>query len=135
MNKQTQNKENNVNNTQKEVVDSNSAPHYDREIVPAEVAARQEREGDKFMEAPKNEDEAQVDTDATRRGFTVDNEGLVNNFAIEPEMYINEPGDLREKEQQLKKERADEYVEAHENDEQGRLTMDKDNRTKGPGVI
>lgn len=111
------------------------AVHYDREMVPAEVAARKEREGDKFMKAPTNSDEAQVDTDHTRDGYTVDQEGLVDNFAIEPEMYVNEPGDLREKEEALKAERAQEYAEAHNNDEDGKLTMEGDRRTKGPGVI
>jgi hypothetical protein len=109
--------------------------HYDREIVPAEVAARKEREGDKFMTAPSNDDEPREDTDHTRDGFTVDQEGLVNNYAIEPEMYINEPGDLREQEEALKAERAREYAEVHDNDEDGNLTLESDRRGKGPGII
>ncbi len=109
--------------------------HYDREIVPAEVAARQEREGDKFMKAPSSADEPHENPDHTRDGFTVDQEGLVNNYAIEPEMYVNEPGDLREKEEALKAERAREYQEVHHNDEDGNLTMEGDRRGKGPGII
>ncbi|WP_254566152.1 hypothetical protein [Oscillatoria sp. HE19RPO] len=109
--------------------------HYDREMVPAEVAARKEREGNKFMKAPSNADEPHENPDHTRDGFTVDQEGLVNNYAIEPEMYVNEPGDLREKEEALKAERTREYNEVHHNDEDGNLTMEADRRGKGPGII
>ncbi|MCT7986017.1 hypothetical protein NG796_22320 [Laspinema sp. A4] len=109
--------------------------HYDRGIVPAEVAARKEREGDKFMKAPSSADEPHENPDHTRDGFTVDQEGLVNNYAIEPEMYVNEPGDLREKEEALKAERSREYDEVHHNDEDGKLTMEGDRRGKGPGII
>jgi hypothetical protein len=35
----------------------------------------------------------------------------MNNYAVEPEMYIEEPGDLREKEEALKAERAEELEE------------------------
>lgn len=109
--------------------------HYDREMVPAEVAARQEREGNKFMKAPSSADEPHENPDHTRDGFTVDQEGLVNNYAIEPEMYVNEPGDLREKEEALKAEHSREYAEVHDNDEDGKLTMEGDRRGKGPGII
>ncbi len=125
----------------KETVNKNAtepvtgAVHYDREMVPAEVAARKEREGNKFMKAPSNADEPHENPDHTRDGFTVDQEGLVNNYAIEPEMYVNEPGDLREKEEALKAERTREYNEVHHNDEDGNLTMEGDRRGKGPGII
>ncbi len=65
---------------------------YDRNIVSAETAARQEREGGKFKETPEGKD----NTMDTTGGFTVDREGLANNYAIEPEMYVEEPGDLSE---------------------------------------
>ncbi len=56
---------------------------YDQNIVPAETAARKEREGDNFKQV------------SSSKGTTVDSEGLANNYAIEPEMYVNEPGDLQ----------------------------------------
>lgn len=55
--------------------------NYDRAITSAETAARMEREGENFKQ-----------TDGTG-GQTVDREGLANNYAIEPEMYYEEPGD------------------------------------------
>ena len=73
----------------------NKAPNdanYDRKITSAETAARMEREGDKFKETPNQEG----DLDTTS-GYTVDREGISNNYAIEPEMYVEEPGDLKKK--------------------------------------
>ncbi len=134
MDNQTMNNNENVNKKKSTEVVTEPV-HYDRQIIPAEVAARQEREGDKFMKAPSNADEPHEDVDHTRDGFTVDQEGLVNNYAIEPEMYVNEPGDLREKEEALKAERTREYNESHDNDEEGKLTMEGDRRGKGPGII
>ncbi len=49
-------------------------------------------------------------------------------------MYINEPGDLREKEEQLTAERLEEFQEINE-DKEGQLTMESDQRGKGQGVI
>ena len=69
--------------------------NFDRGIVPAETAARKEREGDDYKETPK-EEESDVDT---TEGYTTSNEGLTNNYAIEPEMYIDTPGDIPEEEQ------------------------------------
>ncbi len=66
--------------------------NFDRGIVPAETAARKEREGEDYKESAEKE-EGSIDTTA---GATVSNEGLANNYAIEPEMYIEEPGDLKE---------------------------------------
>ncbi len=77
-------------------------PTYDRGIVPAEVAARIDREGEDFKVTPDHE-EGTIDTTG---GYTMDREGLMNNYAIEPEMYINEPGDLREEEEAEKARRA-----------------------------
>ena len=57
--------------------------NYDRAITSAETAARMEREGDDFKET-------------STPGQTVDREGLANNYAVEPEMYYDEPGDRQE---------------------------------------
>ncbi|MGK7897025.1 MAG: hypothetical protein AB4372_26280, partial [Xenococcus sp. (in: cyanobacteria)] len=67
-------------------------------------------------------------------GYTVDEEGLINNYAVEPEMYIKEPGDLKEKQKQLRMQRLHELQELSE-DEEGKLTMEHDWRHKGPGMI
>ncbi len=68
--------------------------NYDRAITSAETAARMEREGDNFKE--------------TAPGQTVDREGLANNYAIEPEMYYEEPGDRQAQREAEKAERAEE---------------------------
>jgi len=104
----------------------------DRGIIPAEVAARREREGDAFRHtADELADPESIDITG---GATVDQEGLANNYAIEPEMYINEPGDLRQQESELAAERAHELEQLQE-DEDGKLDMDHDRRHRGPGVI
>ena len=89
-------------------------PHYDRGITPAETAARQDREGDAFMHIPTETDleektNQHIDPDSIHStdGYTVDKEGLLNNYAIEPEMYINKPGDLREKEKAIAHDHAE----------------------------
>ena len=83
--------------------------NYDRGITSAETAARQEREGEDF----KKTIDKDTDVDTTS-GYTTDREGLANNYAIEPEMYVEEPGDLREKQEQEKAERAEELKEINE---------------------
>lgn len=107
---------------------------YDRGIVPAETAARIEREGADYKQLP-DEENAEPDSIDTTSGYTMDREGLVDNFAIEPEMYVEVPGDLREKEEQLKAERAEELHDINDNDETGKLTMEGDKRGKGSGII
>lgn len=115
---------------------------YDRGITPAETAARQEREGDAFKKHPtevsqqraENDDQTDVSSVGTTDGYTVDREGLLNNYAIEPEMYVNEPGDLRESEENLAADRMEEISEANQ-DKKGKLTMDHDDRGRGPGII
>ena len=92
--------------------------NYDRGITSAETAARMEREGKDFKETPDQEQ----DMDTTS-GYTTDREGLANNYAIEPEMYVEEPGDLKEKQEQEKAERAEELKEINEPG------------GKGPGII
>lgn len=68
---------------------------YDRGIVPAETAARKEREGADYKTHPTENDSDSVQTDG---GYTVDKEGLLNNYAVEPEMYYETPGDARQPE-------------------------------------
>jgi hypothetical protein len=92
---------------------------YDRGIIPAETAARQKREGSHFKETP----ESGTNSDTTS-GYTVDREGLMNNYPIEPEMYVNKPGDLKKEKEALEEERAREVAEV--NSAEG---------NKGPGVI
>lgn len=77
-----------------ELYDSPTPDSYDDHIIPAETAARKEREGDDFKHLHTHtEGSEHIETTG---GFTVDKEGLVNNFAIEPEMYYETRGDLSE---------------------------------------
>ena len=105
---------------------------YDRGIVPAETAARKEREGEAYKQVPEQDTGESIDTSG---GYSVDKEGLVNNFAIEPEMYVNEPGDLRERDEELQAEREEEYEEINDTNKDGELTMKEDKRGKGTGII
>ncbi|GFE70354.1 hypothetical protein [Chroococcus sp. FPU101] len=104
---------------------------YDRGIVPAETAAREEREGEDFKHIPETDDPS-IDTTG---GYTVDREGLLNNYAIEPEMYYEEPGDAAAIEAQEKAERKATLEDTNDNDETGLLTEEKDRRGKGSGII
>ncbi|PSN20107.1 hypothetical protein C7271_03820 [filamentous cyanobacterium CCP5] len=105
--------------------------NYDPHIVPAETAARMEREQQDYKQV---QEESKGDIDTTG-GATVDQEGLANNYAIEPEMYINEPGDLREEQAEAKAKRAEELKRVNQTDEQGELTQESDDRSKGVGII
>jgi hypothetical protein len=67
-------------------------------------------------------------------GYTIDAEGRLNIYAIEPEMYINEPGDLRSEQEAEKEQRHHELEELLE-DETGKLTVEHDFRHKGPGLL
>lgn len=78
-------------NNQNEV----SIDTYDLHIVPAETAARKEREGKNYKQVPGQLDEGSESINTTD-GYTVDGEGLVNNYATEPEMYYEVPGDMQE---------------------------------------
>lgn len=60
---------------------------YDANIIPAETAARIEREGEGYKHIPENTEGS--------GGYTVDKEGLINNYAVEPEMYVETPGDTK----------------------------------------
>ncbi|MEA5451888.1 hypothetical protein VB780_25150 [Leptolyngbya sp. CCNP1308] len=108
-------------------------PQYDAHLIPAESAARQHREGKHFGHTP-HDDGPDAESSHSTDGYTVDKEGLINNYAIEPEMYIEVPGDLREQAAQESAERAHQMQELSE-DEDGKLTMKHDWRHKGPGLI
>ncbi|ACB54176.1 conserved hypothetical protein [Crocosphaera subtropica ATCC 51142] len=108
-----------------------STPQYDRAIIPGEIAARKNREGEFFGAKPEEVQEEAINTTG---GYTIDREGLLNNYAVEPEMYIEVPGDLRTLEEQRAKKRVRELKNLAE-DGQGKLTMDKDIRGKGSGLI
>ncbi len=104
--------------------------NYDPHIIPAETAARKEREGTNYKQP--RDDNSGIDTSS---GQTVDKEGLANNYPIEPEMYVNEPGDLREEEEANKAQRAAEMHEINQTDETGKVTTKSDERSKGVGQI
>jgi len=133
---------NNESNKERQVVadsaDRAAENLYDPHIVPAETAARIQREGNTYKQHPsdavRNNDEAGADAIHTTDGYTVDKEGLLNNYAIEPEMYVNQPGDLRKEQEELTAERAEELEEVNE-DSQGDLTLETDKRGRGPGII
>ena len=104
----------------------------DRGIIPAEVAARREREGSDFRKTA--DEQANPESINVTGGATVDQEGLANNYAIEPEMYVEQPGDLRQEEEELAAENAEAIAEAKQGGE-GKLTMEGDQRGKGPGAV
>jgi hypothetical protein len=103
---------------------------YDRGIIPAETAARKDREGAQFKHKPEHQEGSD-----TEGGYTVDKEGLLNNYAIEPEMYYEVPGDARESEKEDSAERVEDLDEVNETDETGKLSSGQDQRGKGTGVI
>ena len=104
----------------------------DRGIIPAEVAARREREGSDYRKTA--DEQADPESINVTGGATVDQEGLANNYAIEPEMYYDEPGDAVQQDEETAIERAEAIAEAQQGGD-GELTMDRDTRRKGPGVI
>ncbi|HSM83293.1 MAG TPA: hypothetical protein VLS96_16530 [Nodosilinea sp.] len=106
--------------------------NYDPNLIPAETAARKEREGAGYKQVPEDESGDAIDTSG---GYTVDQEGLVNNYAIEPEMYIDEPGDLREEQEAEEAQRRAELREINQTDESGKVTTHSDERSKGVGRI
>ena len=107
--------------------------HYDAHLVPAETAAREAREGNRYghVEHDQAEDTEHIHT---RDGYTMDQEGLINNYAVEAPMYVNEPGDLAEEEAAVAKQRAAER-QALSKDDEGHLSPKTNWRHKGPGVI
>lgn len=109
-------------------------PQYDPHIVPAEVGAREDREGRQFGHPVHESGQANPESIHTTDGYTVDQEGLINNYAVEPEMYLNQPGDLRQENEELRAQRLHEMEELQESEE-GKLTMEHDYRHRGPGMI
>ncbi|MGL5082791.1 MAG: hypothetical protein ACRC8A_14995 [Microcoleaceae cyanobacterium] len=79
-----------------ESYDNPTPDSYDAHIIPAETAARKEREGENFKHLDRHPPGSESIN--TTGGFTVDKEGLIDNFAIEPEMYYETPGDLADQE-------------------------------------
>ena len=79
--------------------DRQSNPHnvgndtYDAHIIPAETAARRQREGAHYKHTPKSDRDDSDILDPTE-GYAIDSEGLVNNYGVEPEMYFEIPGDV-----------------------------------------
>jgi hypothetical protein len=65
---------------------------YDANIIPAETAARKDREGKDFKQNLSDAEGAKSLN--TTSGETIDTEGLANNYAAEPEMYRETPGDM-----------------------------------------
>ncbi|AUT03995.1 hypothetical protein CLI64_28455 [Nostoc sp. CENA543] len=134
-----------MTNEQNRAIDSHERVEvdtYDRGIVPAETAARREREGDLYKTLPTEEREADAPTDdqtdaqsiRTTDGYTVDKEGLLNNYAIEPEMYYEVPGDAAAVTEKDTANRMEELAEVNE-DKEGELTEKDDVRGKGTGFI
>lgn len=110
-----------------------TADNYDAHIIPAETAARKEREGEGFKH--NTESEVSQESIDTTGGYTVDKEGLANNYAVEPEMYVDVPGDLKAAEAVEAAMRSQDRQEVNETDEMGKLTDTEDRRGKGPGII
>jgi hypothetical protein len=110
-----------------------NVPHYDPHLVPAEIAARAAREGEEFLHV-EHDDPSDHEHLHTRDGYTVDQEGLLNNYAVEPEMYYHERGDYTQQQAAQAAERAHELQELSE-DETGQLTTEHDFRHRGPGLI
>lgn len=106
--------------------------NYDPNMIPAETAARKEREGSGYKQVDEENAGKSIDTTG---GATVDQEGLANNYPVEPEMYINEPGDLRKEEEVEKAQRQAELREVNQTDERGQVTSGSDDRGKGVGRI
>ncbi len=115
--------------TRNDEMDTSTA---DRGIIPAEVAARMDREGSDYRKTA--DEQGATESIHVTGGATVDQEGLANNYAIEPEMYYDEPGDRKDEEAQDAANRAQELAEVNHNKE-GELTMEGDHRGKGTGVI
>ncbi|MGB2925378.1 MAG: hypothetical protein WBB82_08755 [Limnothrix sp.] len=56
------------------------------ELVPAEVAARKEREGD----INTNPEKTSGSDTKVADGYTVSGQGLINNHAVTPDMYVSD---------------------------------------------
>ncbi|NEP76468.1 hypothetical protein [Okeania sp. SIO2G5] len=108
---------------------------YDRHLIPSEVVRRREREGDFYKQLPEpTPSEVDADLDTTG-GYTMSREGLLNNYAVEPEMYYETPGDRTAILEREKAARQQELEEIKDTDSDGKLTIDNDRRGKGVGII
>lgn len=92
---------------------------YDLHITPAETAARMEREGAEYKHIPEHEVQSDLKAQeaSSTEGVTIDSEGLLNNYAIEPEIYYDVPGDrtaIIEKEHQEIAERERQQNQSEE---------------------
>ncbi|MDB9375735.1 hypothetical protein [Nodularia sphaerocarpa] len=131
-----------VNNQATDSSERADVDSYDRGIIPAETAARKDREGANYKTLPTEEtqkdastnDQSNTESIITTDGYTIDQEGLVNNYAVEPEMYYETRGDARKQAIQDSAERVEELHEINE-DQEGKLTEKGDTRGKGPGRI
>jgi hypothetical protein len=142
MSNETTNKTGTTHQVTADNSDRVSGNFYDPNIIPTETAARMEREGDNFKRLPTPEGDAAATTDdqtdnesiRTTDGYTMDKEGSLNNYAVEPEMYYEVPGDARQQAEAERQARAAEYAEINE-EQDGKLTMEDDRRGKGPGIV
>ncbi len=134
-----------ANEPVKKTIDSThriDADTYDRGIIPEETAARIAREGEHYKHLPTEEnlfnaptdDQTDIESIRTTDGYTVDKEGLLNNYPVQPEMYYEVPGDAREDIAQDTIERLEELTEVNE-DKTGELIEKADRRRKGTGII
>lgn len=141
MNKEEMNKQN-IRQVARDGSERVESDAYDPHIIPAETAARMEREGNLYKTHPTEEGEASASTDdqtdsesiRTTDGYTVDKEGLLNNYPIEPEMYYETPGDARESLEVDRQKRVEELAEVRGTSE-GDLTFSDDKRGHGQGVV
>lgn len=108
---------------------------YDPHITPAETGARMDREKDAFKKTPDDLNPDRPGDIDTTGGYTTDKEGLLNNYAIEPEMYYETPGDRAAIEAAEQAEREAELHDIDDNDETGKLSAEQDSRGKGSGII
>ncbi|MGD1936213.1 MAG: hypothetical protein ACFCA4_01465 [Cyanophyceae cyanobacterium] len=92
---------------------------YDPNMIPAETAARIEREGEVYKSTPDANEQDGIDT---MGGYTVSREGLLNNYAVEPEMYYEERGDRQMHKEAAAAHRTEELKEVRKTDEDGLLT-------------
>lgn len=108
-------------------------PHYDAHLIPAETVAREAREGRRFGQV-EHDSANNTEHIHTRDGYTVDQEGLINNYAVEAPMYVSEPGDLAEEEAAAAQQKAAD-LKSLSKDTNGNLSPDINWQHKGPGII
>jgi hypothetical protein len=65
--------------------------------------------------APATDEETIIENLNGTNHYTVDQDGLMNNYPVEPEMYFEVPGDAREQNEAEKAARAQERREVTQN--------------------